>query len=198
MSPKCSAAGLHNLCTPVATPTGGWAQHRSMRQGILRRLLGSVILLCAAAAVIGSTSRIPMNPAIDRARTIEATHRLPESVSKMLKRACSNCHSNDTNWPWYARLPVASGLIRQDIGAARGTMNFSEWADRVARHPQLEVTLLQAACSDLKQERMPMKRYLMLHPDARVTPAEKNAFCAWVDDETRRVIAAKHSGQEPD
>jgi Haem-binding domain len=85
----------------------------------------------------------------------------------LFKRACFDCHSNETNWPWYSNLAPMSWMLQMDVDNARANMNFSEWdesnginADLIARK--------------VANNEMPKARYLMLHPEARLTQAEKD------------------------
>ncbi len=159
---------------------------------LIRQAVLLLAVLTVAAATIGFTGRPPVNPAFDPKATIQATVEMPDAVSRMLRRSCFDCHSQETTWPWYTRLPIASGLMRHDVEAARKALNFSDWASGPGRRPELGVAMLQAACADVKQGRMPKRRYLLLHPGAKISAAEANTFCAWVNDETRRVVQARH------
>lgn len=47
----------------------------------------------------------------------------------LVKRACFNCHSNETVWPWYSRIAPISWLAQRDVNKGRGSLNFSEWND---------------------------------------------------------------------
>ena len=85
----------------------------------------------------------------------------------LFKRACFDCHSNETNWPWYSNLAPMSWMLQMDVDNARANMNFSEWdesnginADLIARK--------------VAKNEMPKARYLMLHPEARLTQVEKD------------------------
>jgi len=161
---------------------------------LIRQAVILVAVLTVAAATIGFTSRAPVNPGFDPKASIEATVAMPDAVNRVLRRSCFDCHSQETTWPWYTRLPIASGLMRHDVEAARKAMNFSDWASGPGRRPELGIAMLQAACADVKQNRMPKRRYLLLHPSAKVSAADANTFCAWVNDETHRVVQARHSG----
>jgi mono/diheme cytochrome c family protein len=80
-------------------------------------------------------------------------------------RACADCHSNETVWPWYTRLPIAGQLIRYDVLEGRSRLNVSEWGQR--RNETRE------AVEILLEGEMPPGQYLLLHPAARLTDTEK-------------------------
>lgn len=88
----------------------------------------------------------------------------------LAQRACFDCHSNETVWTWYSRIAPASWLVTFDVVQARDEMNFSEWgrSNEDAGHIARVIT----------RGEMPPARYLLLHPDARLSDAEKQQLIA--------------------
>ena len=87
---------------------------------------------------------------------------------ELAARACFDCHSNETNWPWYSNVAPVSWLIQRDVQGGRRRLNFSEWNQpQRAAHEVGEV---------IGQGEMPPWFYLPLHPSANLTPAEKQAL----------------------
>ena len=85
-------------------------------------------------------------------------------------RACFDCHSNETEWPWYSNLAPVSWLLQRDVDEGRSHLNFSEW-----NLPQGEAHDVAEVVSEGE---MPPWFYLPLHASARLTPAEKQALVA--------------------
>jgi mono/diheme cytochrome c family protein len=83
----------------------------------------------------------------------------------LAKRACFDCHSNETVWPWYAKVAPMSWLVVYDVREGRAEFNFSDWhaGDMSGRK----------ADEEIRDGKMPLPRYLLLHPEARLTDAEK-------------------------
>jgi hypothetical protein len=88
----------------------------------------------------------------------------------LARRACFDCHSNETVWPWYSHVAPVSWLVQRDVDRARSELNFSEW-DR----PQDEA---DEAAEMVQKGKMPLWYYLPLHPEARLTPSERDALIA--------------------
>jgi mono/diheme cytochrome c family protein len=83
----------------------------------------------------------------------------------LVKRACFDCHSNETIWPWYSYVAPVSWLVYRDTMEGRSRLNFSEW-----NRPQLGA----AEIANMVQEgEMPPFQYLPMHPSAQLTSAEK-------------------------
>ncbi|MCX8062213.1 MAG: heme-binding domain-containing protein [Anaerolineales bacterium] len=83
-------------------------------------------------------------------------------------RACADCHSNETVWPWYSHIAPISWLIQRDVDRGRAALNVSEWG--VQRNEGEDAAEL------VQSGEMPLPIYLPLHPEARLSPQEKQAF----------------------
>ena len=141
----------------------------------------SYFLMLIAIAVPFSLAPARINPAVDSSRTLEANLAVPAGIAATLHRACFNCHSNETQWPWYSRMPFVGSHITHDVEHARHAMNFSNWPARSA----LAAAYLEASCSALEAGEMPKQPYPLLHPEARLSDEEKARFCQWAHGEAR-------------
>jgi mono/diheme cytochrome c family protein len=88
----------------------------------------------------------------------------------LAKRACFDCHSNETQWPGYARVAPASWLVQNDVDNGRRHMNFSEW-NRPQEHAD-------DAAEQIREKDMPLPHYIWLHPAAKLTDAEREQLAA--------------------
>ncbi|HVW08730.1 MAG TPA: heme-binding domain-containing protein [Bryobacteraceae bacterium] len=89
---------------------------------------------------------------------------------ELAKRACFDCHSNETTWPWYSNVAPVSWLVQDDVDGGRHHMNFSEW-NQPQRHSH-------DAVKDVQDGDMPLWFYLPMHPKAKLTADEKAALIA--------------------
>lgn len=121
---------------------------------------------------------------------VEEEVRAPEEVMTVLRRACYDCHSHETVWPWYAHVAPAKWLVRKDVAEGREELNFSTWnrydAERRA-HKWEEVA------EEVAEEEMPLKVYLPLHGEARLTAEERELLVAWAQ---QQVVPAEASGED--
>jgi mono/diheme cytochrome c family protein len=86
----------------------------------------------------------------------------------LARRACFDCHSNETVWPGYANIAPMSWLIQHDVVEGRERLNFSEW-----QRPQKEK---QEAAKAVREGEMPPWTYTALHREARLSAEERSAF----------------------
>jgi hypothetical protein len=102
----------------------------------------------------------------------------PTQVSGILTRACADCHSNETRWPWYSNVAPMSWFLIDHVNHGRDHFNFSEWA---TYSEDDQDKLLGSICSLSKKGRMPLPSYLWIHRDATLSDGDIAALCSWSD-----------------
>jgi mono/diheme cytochrome c family protein len=93
----------------------------------------------------------------------------PQTLA-LAKRACFDCHSSETVWPWYSSIAPGSWLIYKDVVDGRAEYSFSNWDAEPKRARKLAEVVNEGT--------MPPPQYLLLHPEARLSPAEKQQLVA--------------------
>lgn len=135
-----------------------------------------VALVVAAAASVVMQFFPPerTNPASDPAASFEAVVKPSPQVSAIVARACQDCHSHRTVWPWYSRVAPVSWLVADDVFEARRKMNFSAWA---RMSPERAQEVLGDMCREVKAGDMPLWQYRLLHPAAKLSAEDVAAVC---------------------
>lgn len=103
-------------------------------------------------------------------------------VRPLLEKACQDCHSRRTHWPAYSYLPVLSWPLEKDVAEARQHMDLSQW-DQYSVDQKRD--LLARIGAEVRKRRMPPPRYLMLHPEARLSDAEIQIIYEWTKAQRR-------------
>ncbi len=85
-------------------------------------------------------------------------------------RACYDCHSNETVWPWYSNVAPVSWLVQHDVEEGRQYLNFSEWGTRGEAEEGEEMAAV------IYEGEMPPAAFLITHPEARLSDAEKQTL----------------------
>jgi hypothetical protein len=135
-------------------------------------VVGFVVLQIFPAKVIGvPTQDIGTNP------PEKFAFDAPPEVLAIMRRACFDCHTNETRWPLYARIAPGSWLMARDVHNGRNHLNFSKWADSDEDERQDD---LENCAEQLEQGAMPPWFYIVpLHPDAKLSDAEKGTLKAF-------------------
>jgi hypothetical protein len=101
----------------------------------------------------------------------------PAEVTAVLHQSCYDCHSNQTNWPWYSYVNPVGWLVGRDVHEGREHLNFSEWESLDARKRyHMKAEILEV----IESGEMPMSIYLIMHGDAALTQKDKNILETWV------------------
>ena len=101
----------------------------------------------------------------------------PPEVKAILVRSCFDCHSNETRWPFYAKLAPASWLLIKDVEEGRGVLNFSEWGDYDEEDMAVDK---EGAWEQIEAGTMPPWFYYPPHPDAWLSAEDKAILKKWL------------------
>lgn len=138
---------------------------------MLRRFFKPRIIAIALIVLFVGMQAIPVwmrqtNPPV----VTDVAWTTPEAAS-IARRACYDCHSNQTNWPWYSRIAPVSWLVTYDVLKGRAELNFSL--------PLREPEELAAEIAEvLREGEMPPRAYILLHPEANLTLQQKETLIA--------------------
>lgn len=152
-------------------------------------LLGGVGILGGIQLV-----RVPKktNPPSDPSQSVFARMSVPEDVAAILKRACWDCHSNETVWPWYADVAPMMWTVRGHVVSGRAHLNFSEWGKY---SPEGVREILEELCKLVQRREMPPPSYLRAHKKARLSDADTATLCQWAGNTAEKTSG--HTENKP-
>ena len=108
------------------------------------------------------------------------------AVLSILQRSCADCHSDQTDYPWYSYIAPVSLLIRSDVMGGREHLNFSRWAEYSLVRKE---RALSEIANQVKDGDMPLAQYTWIHRGARLSQSEVDAVFRWTQAERARLIA---------
>lgn len=137
----------------------------------MRRVLKwSAVLLATAFVLIQFVPVDRTNPPVESEVPASA------EVREVLRRACYDCHSNETIWPWYSRVAPISWLVARDVHEGREHLNFSTW-NRLSTQDQVEA--MHESWEEVDEGAMPLWFYLPPHPEARLSERDRELLRRW-------------------
>ncbi len=107
---------------------------------------------------------------------IEKIVAVPANVSGILKTSCNDCHSNNTQYPWYSSIQPGAWIMASHIKNGKAMLNFSQFGELSNRKQQSK---LQELINQLKDDEMPILSYKLIHRNADLTPAQKTILMNW-------------------
>ena len=102
--------------------------------------------------------------------------RASAEVVSVLRRACYDCHSNESVWPWYSRLAPVSWVIARDVNEGRAVLNFSTWNQLSAEQ---QAKAIKESWEEVAEGKMPTWYYVVLHPEARLSANDQSVLRTW-------------------
>jgi hypothetical protein len=124
------------------------------------------------------------NPPVVPAEGIEAHLEVDPEISRILERACGNCHSHQTQWPWYSSVAPFSWFVIDNVNFGRRKMNLSQWAQY---DPEETVHLLEEMCELVEAGEMPLRPYLWMHEEAHLSEQDVKMICHWAQREAQKI-----------
>ena len=117
-------------------------------------------------------------------KPLMGTASIEQPVLEVMQRSCQNCHSDRTSWPWYSHLAPISWLIEKDVHDGRSHWNMSKWDEYSLEQRQ---DILSEMAPLVRNRKMPMPKYLFLHPEAKLTDADVDLLYRWSRSERKRL-----------
>jgi cytochrome c551/c552 len=140
----------------------------------------ALLSVLAAAQLVQPETR---NPEVNPARRLWNDRGLDPRVATIAQRACGNCHSYETKWPWYSKFSPVSWFLVRHVEQGRAKLNFDEWSPAAAAD-QLEETYDSVA-----KNKMPPWSYLLMHPEARLSQVDRDLLLAWAEGKPGSAIS---------
>ncbi len=99
-------------------------------------------------------------------------------IADIVDRACADCHSHSTEWPWYSRVAPLSWWLVAHVEEGREHLNLSTWGTLT---PDRQDHKLEEVVEYVEDGEMPLKSYQLGHPEARITDEERQLLIDWAN-----------------
>jgi hypothetical protein len=103
---------------------------------------------------------------------------IPEDVKLILAKACNDCHTNNTNYPWYTHVQPVDWWMDHHVKDGKKHLNFDDYTNRSLCY---QYHKMEEVAEQVKENKMPLESYTWMHKDARLTEEEKQKLMAWAD-----------------
>lgn len=114
-------------------------------------------------------------------------------VKTILENSCYDCHSNQTNWPWYSYIAPVSWLVSKDVHDGRKHLNFSNWENLST---EKKADKLDEIWEYVSKGEMPMPIYTFMHPSAKLSNEQKTVLKNWTSGEMSNLPPKAHNHEE--
>ena len=103
----------------------------------------------------------------------------PAEIMSVFKKSCYDCHSNETEWPWYSFVAPVSWIVSGDVKDGRLHLNFSKWGNFSRKDI---VKMKEEIWEEIERGKMPLGKYIFMHPEAELDQKEKDLIKEWAGE----------------
>jgi len=151
----------------------------------MRRILIIFLVIAVVAFIILQFFQPEKNNNTDTTNLIFKHEQIPADVEAIISNACLDCHSNNTKSVWYDRIVPVSWMVKKHIDDGKKELNFSEWGKFDAYD---KIGALEDIRQEVEQKTMPLKAYVMIHRDAKLSEEQVAALLAWIDKKGAELV----------
>ena len=153
-----------------------------MRKKILLTLLAIFIIIQFIRPARNVSDTVSPND-------ITKVYHVPADVQQVLKVSCNDCHSNNTQYPWYTNVQPVGWWLQSHVNEGKSHLDFSSFASYTAKrqHHKLEEVIEQ-----VKDNHMPLNSYLWIHKDAKLSEAQKTLVINWAEQLRAQIAREKN------
>ena len=114
----------------------------------------------------------------EQPNNVSKLYPVSSDVKNILDKACMDCHSNNTAYPWYSKIQPVDWWMTHHVNEGKRELNFDEFATYNLRR---QYHKLEEVMKQVKDNEMPISSYTWIHKDAILTTAEQNGLINWAD-----------------
>ena len=148
------------------------------------------IVLSVVVALLLVAQLIPVDrsvPALDESQDFLVAENVPTEMATLIKGACYDCHSYQTQYPWYAKVAPLSFWIQDHINHGREELNFSDWN---ALSKRKKIKALNDMSEEVEEKKMPLDIYTLVHKDAKLSDDEIILLLNWSKSLSNELLGA--------
>ena len=115
---------------------------------------------------------------VDITANFTRVYQVPNNVGAILRSSCYDCHSNNTNYPWYSYIQPVRFLMENHIKEGKENLNFNEWGNYSSRKQNNK---LDRIVKQIKSNEMPLSSYTLIHKNASLSDIQKKEVLDWIN-----------------
>lgn len=117
------------------------------------------------------------NPPVQAEQDFLVVNQASEATAQTFRQSCYDCHSHQTQYPWYSKVAPVSWLLKSHIDDGRRHLNFSTWDNYDLKKKDHK---LEEISESLEEGWMPMDQYVWMHKEADLSATERQELSAWI------------------
>ncbi len=156
-----------------------------MKKSILKKLILVIVVLLIVIQFFGTKKNIS-NEVSQNA--IDKHYGVPANIQEVLKTSCYDCHSNNTDYPWYSNVQPVKWWLEGHVNEGKEELNFDEFNTYSIKK---KLHKLDEVIETVRKNEMPLKSYTIIHRNAKLSESEKLELERWANDVKNQVRATQ-------
>ena len=152
-------------------------------------MLKKILLFLLVVLVAIQFFRPAKNDSRDFSKDISTVYAVPPNVQLVLQRACYDCHSNYTTYPWYSQIQPVTWWLQHHIDEGKGHLNFSEFASYT---PKKQTHKLEEVAETVTKHEMPLPSYTWLHHTAKLDTLQERVIAEWATSLQKKIESSNN------
>ena len=144
----------------------------------MQKLFRIVVIILLVAFITMQFFQPEKNIGEVSANHIFEKEQVPENIKSIIKNACLDCHSNQTNYLWYHKIAPVSWMVNKHVVKGKDELNLSDWGELDIYD---KIVILEDICQEVERKKMPIKSYTAMHKKAKLSNEQVAALCAWTE-----------------
>ena len=140
------------------------------------KLIKKLLLSLLVILIVLQAFRPEKNQSTDKSKHISTIYPVSDDANAILTKACNDCHSNNTNYPWYANVQPIAWWLEEHVEDGKKELNFDEFSTYRLRR---QYHKMEEVIEQVKKKEMPLESYTIVHRDAKLTDAERVTLTSW-------------------
>jgi hypothetical protein len=145
-----------------------------------KKIIRYILLALLVFLILAQFKRVDNeNPPITEGQDFLVMNQTDPAMAQLIRGACYDCHSHETDHPWYTEVAPISWWIKGHIDHGRESLNFSTWGNYKAKKQKHK---LEECASRTEATEMPLLTYIILHSEARISKEERADMVQYFSD----------------
>lgn len=133
------------------------------------------------------------NPPVDKNKDFLTLKKTPEDIALLIRNSCYDCHSNETKYPWYAKIQPVAWYLKDHIDEGREEFNFSEFANY---EPLRQAKKMRKSAHEIEEGEMPLESYTYIHQEAKLTSEQKEKLQKYFTTVKEQIMLENNISEE--
>ncbi len=145
----------------------------------MKKIIKKILIIGSVIFLLIQLYQPARNLAYEQDLTANFTkvYTVPKNIETILRTSCYDCHSNNTNYPWYSYIQPVRMVMESHINEGKENLNFNEWGNYSSRKQNNK---LDRIAKQIKSNEMPLSSYTMIHKNATLSATQKKEVLDWI------------------